>query len=261
MYLLSLLFFNLTFLYNAVAEVHPPEMVKIPGGLYQPFFDQSKDGKSKNEISVKSFYLDKYPVTNGLYLEFVKKYHHWKRSQVKEIFAEKNYLKHWISDLKVAKEDLDKPVRNVSWFGALEYCQSKGKTLPSVVQWEFVAAADEKKAFAMDDESYKQKILKWYSRPSIDQLPSVGQGEENFFGVYDLHGLHWEWTRDFNTALVTGESREDESLNRNKFCGSGSLSAKDKLDYGAFMRFGFRSSLKGNYTLKNLGFRCAKEAL
>ncbi len=243
----------------ANVENIPPEMVKILGGIYQPFFNQFKGGYERKTIFVKTYYLDKYPVTNSQFLKFVKKNKYWMKSHVKELFAENNYLKHWISDLKIKKEDLDKPVRNVSWFAAMEYCESLGKNLPSVSQWEFVAAADEITAFAMESEKYKQRILKWYSRPSIDKLPKVGQGEKNYFGVFDMHGLHWEWTRDFNANLLTGESREDESLNRNRFCGSGSLSAKDKFDYGAFMRIGFRSSLKGNYTLKNLGFRCAKE--
>ena len=74
-----------------------------------------------------------------------------------------------------------------------------------------------------------------------------------------MHGLIWEWNSDFNTALVTGESREDSSRNRGLFCGAGALSAEDKENYAAFMRFAFRSSLKGNSTSSNLGFRCAKD--
>ena len=31
-------------------------------------------------------------------------------------------------------------------------------------------------------------------------------------------------------------------------------------DYAAFMRYGFRSSLKAPYTLANLGFRGAKDS-
>jgi formylglycine-generating enzyme required for sulfatase activity len=58
---------------------------------------------------------------------------------------------------------------------------------------------------------------------------------------------------------VTGESRADGGLERNLFCGSGSVSAKDREDYAAFMRLGFRSSLGASYTVPNLGFRCAKD--
>ena len=75
----------------------------------------------------------------------------------------------------------------------------------------------------------------------------------------DLHGLVWEWTSDFNSALVTGDARGDTGLERQLFCGAGSLGASDLGNYAGFMRFGFRSSLRAGYTVHNLGFRCAKD--
>jgi formylglycine-generating enzyme required for sulfatase activity len=90
-------------------------------------------------------------------------------------------------------------------------------------------------------------------------LPSIRQGVPNYFGVYDLHGLVWEWVADFNTAMVTGDARADSGLDRQLFCGSGSEGAKDRNNFPAFMRYGFRSSLKASYTVHNLGFRCAKD--
>ena len=40
------------------------------------------------------------------------------------------------------------------------------------------------------------------------------------------------------------------------FCGSGSIGVSDATDYPAFMRYALRSSLKANYTVENVGFRC-----
>ena len=60
-------------------------------------------------------------------------------------------------------------------------------------------------------------------------------------------------------ALVTGDARGDTGLERQLFCGAGSLGASDRGNYAAFMRFGFRSSLRAGYTVHNLGFRCAKD--
>ena len=48
-------------------------------------------------------------------------------------------------------------------------------------------------------------------------------------------------------------------LDRQLFCGGGSQGARDVQIYPAFMRYGFRSSLKANYCVHNLGFRCAKD--
>jgi formylglycine-generating enzyme required for sulfatase activity len=95
----------------------------------------------------------------------------------------------------------------------------------------------------------------WYGRPSRDPLPPVGTTMRNVYGVADLHGLIWEWTLDFNSALVTGESRADASLERTLYCGSGAVGAADFEDYAAFMRYAFRSSLEAHYGVPNLGFR------
>ncbi|HEU5123837.1 MAG TPA: formylglycine-generating enzyme family protein, partial [Verrucomicrobiae bacterium] len=58
---------------------------------------------------------------------------------------------------------------------------------------------------------------------------------------------------------VTGDVRNDTGLERQLFCGAGSVGAKDVRNFPAFMRYGFRSSLKANYCVHNLGFRCAKD--
>lgn len=89
-------------------------------------------------------------------------------------------------------------------------------------------------------------------------MESVGSIYKNIYGVWDLHGLIWEWVEDFNSIFVTGESREDGNFNKNLFCGSGGLNGANKEDYAAYMRFAFRSSLKGNSSVWNLGFRCVR---
>jgi formylglycine-generating enzyme required for sulfatase activity len=86
----------------------------------------------------------------------------------------------------------------------------------------------------------------------------VGSGQPNYFGVRDLLSLVWEWVDDFNTALVTGESRADTGLERTLFCGAGAAGARDLENYPAFMRAGMRSSLRASYVVPNLGFRCAQ---
>ena len=247
----------LTFLISSVQAI-PKGMAKIEGGTFSPFFDKDKDGNSQ-QLNMATFYMDIAPVTNADYLRFVLDNSKWSKTKVKGIFAEPSYLKHWNGDFSLSKNIRQKPVNYVSWFAATAYCESQNKQLPTMMQWEYVAASDDKQKVATGTDEYRKKILNWYGQPSNQETADVMMGEKNIWGIHDLHGMHWEWNLDYNTALVTGESREDSKLNKNLFCGSGSLGAKDKLDYGAFMRFGYRSSLKGNYTVKNLGFRCVQE--
>ena len=87
----------------------------------------------------------------------------------------------------------------------------------------------------------------------------MGSTFKNYWGVYDLHGLVWEWTLDFNSVMVTGESRKGSTGDNNMFCGAAAVGATDLMNYAAFMRYAFRGSVKANYAIKNLGFRCVQD--
>lgn len=224
------------------------ELVRIPGGIYTNLF------VNEGSVSVRDFLLDRYPVTNAEFLDFVRAHPAWQRGQVKRLFADDAYLRHWSADLEPGpRAPSNSPVVNVSWFAARAYAKWKGLRLPSLAEWELAARPD--------DATTVPLILAWYGRPVRGPLPAVGSTFASAQGIWDLHGLVWEWVNDFNTALVTGESRADTSLERNLFCGSGALGASSFQDYAAFMRYAFRSSLKANYTVPNLGFRCAKDVV
>jgi formylglycine-generating enzyme required for sulfatase activity len=231
-------------------------MAFIPAGNYRPPFRSESDPK---EVRVGEFFLDVAPVTTAEFLEFVRAQPRWRRSQVKRLFADENYLKPWESDLNpgpVVRSNA--PVTWISWFATKAYCEWKDKRLPTVAEWEYAANASATQADGSRDPAFRRQILSWYMTPAPDPLPAVGQTEPNVYGIRDLHGLVWEWVADFNTAMVTGDARADTGLERRLFCGSGAAGAKDAADYPAFMRFGFRSSLNASYTVHNLGFRCAR---
>ena len=232
------------------------KMCYISGGFYTSLY-AAKDEEKK---IVKPFYMDAFPVTNAEYLKFVKANDNWSRSRVKGIFDDKNYLVHWKSDFELGENvNPQSPVTNVSWFAAKAYAKWIGKRLPTVAEWEFVAAASVTKPNAGDNKNNIARIQQWYSQRSDSKLASIGSTEKNFWGVYDMFGLVWEWQYDFNTSLVSAYSRGDSNVDRNLFCGGGAVSAKDVTNYPAFMRYAFRSSLLSNYTCKNLGFRCVKD--
>lgn len=234
----------------------PSGMALIHAGLYKPLFRGENELK---EIAVKPFFLDVVPVTNRDYLEFVRANPKWCRSQIKRLFADESYLKHWSDDLAFNDGLTNIPVTWVSWFAAKAYAQWKNKRLPSMTEWEYTAAASPTRPDGENDAAFQKEVLRWYATPAPDALPNVGAGPTNFYGVRDLHGLVWEWVSDFNTAMVTGDARGDTGLERQLFCGAGAQGASDRANYAAFMRYGFRSSLKAGYAVHNLGFRCAKD--
>ena len=229
-------------------------LVSIKGARYIPLY-----GRDSTVVEVKDFKLDIFPVTNVEYVKFVKKYPKWQKSKAIKLFADGTYLRNWKSDLELKDtENPNSPVTYVSWFAAKAYCECQGKRLPTMDEWEYAAMADETVKDARIKKSYNEQILAWYEAPRSNENV-IGDHPKNFWGVHDLHGLVWEWTSDFNSVLLSGESRKDNDKDNNLFCGSASLGATDLMNYAAFMRYAFRGSIKANYTIKNLGFRCAKD--
>lgn len=241
------------FLWTANANCQS-KMVAIQGGTYIPLY-----GRDSLKVTIEDFYMDVYPVTNQEFVAFVKKYPKWQKSKVKKLFADGSYLMNWTSDTTLGDgQDLSAPVTNISWFAANAYCECLGKRLPSIDEWEYAAMASENKPDARKIETYNEYILGWYEKPKTFNNV-IGSTFKNYWGVYDLHGLVWEWTSDFNSVLISGESRKDVDNDSNLFCGSGAVGATDLMNYAAFMRYATRGSLKAKYTMKNLGFRCVKD--
>lgn len=233
---------------SAAAEVAP-----VSAGIYRPLFVGEN---SLKEIPIARFLMATAPVTNGEFLDFVRANPQWQRSQVKRLFADENYLKHWASDTDLGSAcDAAQPVTWVSWFAAKAYAVWKNGRLPSTAEWELAAGIGFTQRDGSKEAEFQNAIARWYGTPSPTTLPAAGSGRANLDGIRDLHGLVWEWTSDFNSAIVTGDARGDSGLERQLFCGAGSVGSKDPSNYPAFMRFGFRSSLKASYTVHNLGFR------
>lgn len=229
------------------------EMVKIPAGNWRPFLKDT-DSKLGATIRIKSFYLDSYPVTKKDYFKFIQENPQWKPGKISPLFADAGYLGDW-KGKPPEEHQTNSPVTYVSWFSANAYCLWKGKRLPKESEWEYAASIP---PTYKNNKAVEAVILNWYGEQKPEFLPSVGK-YKNKFGVYDQHGMIWEWVYDFNNTSVTGDSRQDSDLESNLFCGGGSLKANDFSNYASYMRYGYRAGLKGWYTAKYLGFRCASD--
>lgn len=240
---------------EGAAPAAPEARVVIPAGEYVPIIRSKDDPES---VAVSAFQMAEFPVTNAEYLAFVTANPQWRRSKASALFVDTSYLDYWAGDLELGPRAApDAPVVRVSWFSARAYARWRGGRLPLTAEWERAASAGFTLADRRADRKYEDHVLAWLARPTPRQLPAVQTAPANFYGVHGLEGLVWEWVEDFNTAMVTGESRGDTGLDRDLFCGAGSVGAKDRSDYPGFMRNALRSSLKARYCIGNLGFRCA----
>jgi formylglycine-generating enzyme required for sulfatase activity len=233
-------------------------MVLIPAGTYAPVL---RGLNEPERVAVPAFWLDERPVTNAEFLEFVRANPKWARSRVSPLFADAGYLGDWLGEFELGPQaPAAAPVVRVSWFAARAYAAWRGQRLPSTAEWERAAAVGFVSENGAAEPAFTQAALAWFGRPMPNPLPAAGQGRPNLHGARDLLSLVWEWVDDFNTAMVTGESRADTGLERQLFCGAGAAGARDLTNYPAFMRMGMRSALRASYVVPHLGFRCAKSA-
>jgi formylglycine-generating enzyme len=227
-------------------------MAVVPAGSYTPLY-----AMEEGQVRVASFRMDRYPVTRGEFAAFVAAQPRWRRAAVPPVFAAGRYLGDWRSDLDPGG-DLRAPVTGVSWFAARAYCGWAGKRLPTSDEWEFAARADETRSDASGDPAHSRRILELQNRRKRTPA-AVGSIFRNRHGIHDMHGLVWEWVSDFNTVTAADDSRGGDRTDGALYCAAGADGATDREDYAAFLRYAFRSSLKGNSVSSALGFRCAAD--
>jgi formylglycine-generating enzyme len=224
--------------------------IAIPAGTYRPLYGSFADPA----IRVAAFRIDRDPVTRGDFVAFVRSAPQWRRSVVRSAAPDLSvYLADWNGDLNPGSgEALRRPVTGVSLGAAKAYCAARGKRLPTLAEWEYVAAASEERRDAARNPAFIQRLVSLYAaRPR--PLPPVERGFTNVYGVRGLHGLAWEWVDDEHAAHAShGPSRHHDMS-----CAGAAIGAIDPNNYPAFLRFAIRAGLTGQTTLETLGFRCA----
>ncbi len=183
-------------------------MVLIPASDFQmgsEDIDAFNDEKPVHTVYVDAFYMDKYPVTNAQYKEFLVANPQWGKpprwyEQTKRgitcmprKYHDGDYLKNWTRNNFPSGED-DHPVTWVSWYAAMAYAQWTGKRLPTEAEWEKAARgglADNKYPWGNTiDSTYLNYDL------FVGRTTSVGKFPVNGYGLSDVVGNVFEWCLD-----------------------------------------------------------------
>jgi formylglycine-generating enzyme len=201
------------------------EMIRIPAGTYRPLYGTTT-------AKVEAFRIDRDPVTREDYLG-------------------------WLD--RNSGEKARRPMTNVTWQEAKTYCAAQGGRLPTLAEWEYVAAASRTSRNATADAAFGQSLVSTYASRSASAV--VDGAAVNAYGVRGLHDLVWEWVVDPNETLVSAHHahvHHDAKAGHDMSCAGAALGAADPRDYAGFLRAAVRSGLTESTRMSSLGFRCAR---
>ena len=221
-------------------------MVHVPGGTFCMGSDKHYPEEAPvHRVTVDAFWIDKHPVTNREFREFVEATKHVTFAEIPPdpkdypgalpemlyagslVFTPPNRpvdlrdWSQWWQFLKGAQwrhphgpgtsiegRD-DHPVLHVSFGDALAYAQWAGKDLPTEAEWEFAARGGLDGAeFAWGEEftpGGKHMANTWQGNFPIQNRNEDGFARTspvtafppNGYGIYDMIGNVWEWTKDW----------------------------------------------------------------
>jgi formylglycine-generating enzyme required for sulfatase activity len=220
----------------------------------------------RHAVTIDSFYLDRYEVTNGQFKKFLERNPVWRRGSIPARYHNGNYLKDWGGGV-YPKGKADHPVVNVSWYAAVAFCQWAGKRLPTEAEWEYAARGGLRgKVFPWGDEPV-DKTRANYAGSGIGETTPVGSYPANGYGLFDMAGNVWEFVAD-EWGPYPSSPQKNPVAGGNLFLDDSFLKVTTRrvIRGGSFggspvnLRVTYRDSHPPEGAREFVGFRCAQSA-
>lgn len=217
--------------------------------------------ETRQEVRTGSYCIDRYPVTNTQYKNFVDETGHVQPYISPEAYQRQGFLAHPYQKVEeflwkkgsFSSNQGNHPVVLVSNTDAESYCAWRGKRLrqryrlPTEAEWEKAARGTEGRIFPWGNEwnpDYLNSGQRFQFTTPVNLFPTG----RSLYGVYDLAGNVFEWT----STPWSGPAGEQ----RNKFV----LKSCSWDDLPGTCRAAMRHGRPGKSRHILIGFRCASDA-
>ncbi|ERT08668.1 formylglycine-generating sulfatase enzyme family protein [Lyngbya aestuarii BL J] len=191
------------------------ELVRIPAGRFlmgspEDELERSERESPQHEVNVSTFFMGRYPITQIQWKTII--------TQVPKIKRDLN------PDPSRFKGD-NRPVEQVSWYDAVEFCarlsQYTGQVyrLPSEAEWEYACRAGTQTPFYFG-EIITTELVNYHANHTYNRSPKgeyreqttdVGSFPANAWGLYDMHGNVWEWCLDDHHESYEGAPTDESA--------------------------------------------------
>jgi iron(II)-dependent oxidoreductase len=172
------------------------DMVRIPAGPFIMGSNQGPDDeRPAHTVVLAAFEIDRFQVTNAEFAKFLQR-HGAADAQGRRFYDwdDGDARIHRVGDLWRADQGYeDHPVVEVSWWGALTYCQSLGKRLPTEAEWEKAARGTDARPYPWGDAPASDARARYANGWNQTVPVTTHAAVPSPYGVVGMAGNAWHW--------------------------------------------------------------------
>jgi formylglycine-generating enzyme required for sulfatase activity len=242
------------------AQPAPGDMVNIPSGAFIMGSNQGPaDEAPAHEVSVRDYAIDRFPVTNAQFADFLNAVIKPGSGERLYDFDDPDARIHMRGGRYLADSGYEThPVNEVPWGGAVAYCKWQGKRLPTEAEWEKAARGTDARRYPWGNDLPDARRARYGAGWNQTAPVHATSGGASPYGVRDLAGNVWEWVSSAYRPYPyrADDGREDLTPGAVRSTrGGGHGSNADELTTTHRGRHVSRNPASGHH---NIGFRCAR---